>query len=177
MKVPSGSVTSNDGAVPAVSGEPMISVANPVVESIEYSLILLELWLAIYRNCPVVDKATETGPVPVAKGDPETWIKAPFEAIDRIDTVSAVELATYTNLSLGSIANAKAPAPEAKGDPATGCKAPEDATEKAKTDPRLLLTTYRNFPDGVTASATGFGGSETGVPATKLSAPVPELTE
>jgi hypothetical protein len=48
----------------------------------------------MYRYCPEVSVARETGVVPVANGDPATGLRAPFELIAKIDTVFADELAT-----------------------------------------------------------------------------------
>src|SRR5580704_27208 len=127
MKLPFGSVTNTTGEL-RLNGDPVITVGNPVVGSIEYPVMSLVPWSAMYTYWPAVETAIEIGPSPVANGDPVTSVSAPLvESSEKIESVSAAVLATYTNLSAGSTAMAKAPRPTGMGTPAA-CNTPVEDT-------------------------------------------------
>jgi hypothetical protein len=91
MNFPFGSITSNNGAPPAVNGELVIWVRTPVTGVTVNTEMLLDPKLATYRYWPKT--ATAVGVVPVAYVP--SRVKAPLlELMDSTETVLSTEFAT-----------------------------------------------------------------------------------
>src|SRR5579863_9861882 len=88
---PFGSITSNEGALPAVNGELVISVRTPVTGVTVNTEMLLVPKLATYKYWPKT--ATAVGVVEVAYVP--SRVKAPvLELMDNTETVLSTEFAT-----------------------------------------------------------------------------------
>ena len=94
---------------------------------------MLALGLAVASSPPPGLNATENGLLPVANGEPVTWLSAPSGPTENTDTVPSAKLAVASSPPPGLNATDAGSLPVANGEPVTWFSAPPGPTENTDT--------------------------------------------